>query len=77
MKFYFDGEKICTSKAHNYTHAIVYPAKPGTGKKWQLQSRHSSLALAQAALANTRRGLNLYNPEKAAALRLVELEARP
>lgn len=23
MKFYFDGEKICTSKAHNYTHAIV------------------------------------------------------
>lgn len=70
MKFYFDGEKICTSKAHNYTHAIVYPAKPGTGKKWQLQSRHSSLA-------NTRRGLNLYNPEKAAALRLVELEARP
>lgn len=43
MKFYFDGEKICTSKAHNYTHAIVYPAKPGAGKKWQLQSRHSSL----------------------------------
>lgn len=77
MKFYFDGELISVSKSIIYTHAIVYPAKPETGKKWQRYSRYISKEAAERALAKTRRGMSLYDPEKAHTLRVVELEARP
>lgn len=76
MKFYYDDTLIRTSKAHIYTHAIVFPGVPGSGKRWAVHSCHHSLAAAKAMLARTRRGMALYNPDKAAALRIVPLEKR-
>lgn len=77
MKFYFDGELIRTSKAHRYTHAVVLPTKPGATNKWDVLGCRASLANAQALLAQERRRIAKYNQEKADALRVVELEARP
>lgn len=77
MKFYFDGELIRTSKAHRYTHAIVLPTKPGATNKWDAVGCRATLKSAQALLAQEQRRIAKYNPEKAAELRVVELEARP
>lgn len=76
MKFYFDGELIRTSKTHHYTHAVVAPANPEAKNKWLTYGCRASLASAQALLDQERRRIAKYNPEKAAALRLVELEER-
>ena len=76
MKFYFDGELIRTSKAHHYTHAVVLPTKPGATNKWDALGCRASLASTQALLAQERRRIAKYNLEKAAALRLVELEEK-
>ena len=77
MKFYFDGELIRTSKAHRYTHAVVLPTKPGATNKWDVLGCRASLASARALLAQEQRRIAKYNPEKAAELRVVELEASP
>lgn len=77
MKFYFDGELIRTSKAHHYTHAVILPTKPGATNKWDVLGCRTSLANAKALLAQERRRIAKHNPEKADALRVVELEARP
>ena len=77
MKFYFDGELIRTSKAHRYTHAVVLPTNPGATNKWDVLGCRASLANAKALLAQEHRRIAKYNPEKAAELRVVELEARP
>ena len=77
MKFYFDGELIRTSKTHRYTHAVVLPTNPGATNKWDVLGCRASLANAKALLAQERRRIAKYNPEKAAELRVVELEARP
>lgn len=77
MKFYFDGELIRTSKTHHYTHAVVLPTKPGATNKWDALGCRATLESAQALLAQERRRIAKYNPEKAAELRVVELEARP
>lgn len=76
MKFYYDGELIRTSKSHNYTHAVVLPRKPGAINKWVTLGCRSSLAGAQALLAERRRHYAKYDPDKAAALRVVSLEKR-
>lgn len=75
MKFYCDGELIRTSKSHDYTHAVVLPSKPGAINKWVALGCRSSLAGAQALLAE-RRHYAKYDPDKAAALRVVPLEKR-
>lgn len=49
MKFYYDDTLIRTSKAHIYTHAIVFPGAPGSGKRWAVHSCHHSLAAAESA----------------------------
>lgn len=77
MKFYFDGELIRTSKAHHYTHAVVLPTKPGATNKWDAVGCRATLKSAQALLAQEQRRIAKYNPEKAAELRVVALEARP
>ena len=77
MKFYFDGELIRTSKAHRYTHAVVLPTEPGATNKWDALGCRASLTNAKALLAQEQRRIAKYNPEKAAELRVVELEARP
>lgn len=77
MKFYFDGELIRTSKTHRYTHAVVLPTKPGATNKWDAVGCRASLASAWALLEQERRRIAKYNPEKADALRVVKLEARP
>lgn len=77
MKFYFDGELIRTSKTHRYTHAVVLPTEPGATNKWDVLGCRASLANAKALLAQEQRRIAKYNPEKAAELRVVELEARP
>ena len=77
MKFYFDGELIRTSKTHRYTHAVVLPTNPGATNKWEVLGCRASLANAKALLAQERSRIAKYNPEKARALRVVELEARP
>ena len=77
MKFYFDGELIRTSKAHNYTHAVVSPARPGAVNSWLVYGSLATLKSAQALLAQEQRRIAKYNPEKAAELRVVELETRP
>lgn len=76
MKFYYDGELIRTSKTHDYTHAVVLPSKPGAINKWVALGCRSSLAGAQALLAERRRHYAKYDPDKAAALRVVPLEKR-
>ena len=77
MKFYVDGELIRTSKAHNYTHAVVSPARPEAVNSWLVYGCRATLKSAQALLAQEKRRIAKYNPEKAAELRVVELEARP
>lgn len=77
MKFYFDGELIRTSKTHRYTHAVVLPTNPGATNKWDVLGCRASLANAKALMAQERRRIAKYNQEKADALRVVELEARP
>ena len=77
MKFYFDGELIRTSKAHNYTHAVVSPARPEAVNSWLVYGCRATLKSAQALLEQEQRRIAKYNPEKADALRVVELEARP
>lgn len=77
MKFYFDGELIRTSKARNYTHAVVSPARPEAVNSWLVYGCCATLKSAQALLAQEQRRIAKYNPEKAAELRVVELEARP
>lgn len=77
MKFYFDGELIRASKAHNYTHAVVSPARPEAANSWLVYGCRATLKSAQALLAQERRRIAKYNQEKADALRVVELEARP
>lgn len=76
MKFYFDGELIRTSKTHHYTHAVVAPANPEAKNKWLAYGCRASLKSAQALLAQERRRIAKYNQKTAAALRVVELEAR-
>ena len=76
MKFYFDGELIRTSKTHHYTHAVVAPTKPGATNKWDALGCRASMANAQALLAQERRRIAKYNPEKARALRVVALEVK-
>ena len=66
-----------TSKAHRYTHAVVLPTKPGATNKWDAVGCRASLKSAQALLAQERRRIAKYNQKTAAALRVVELEARP
>lgn len=77
MKFYFDGELIRTSKTHNYTHAVVSPARPEAVNSWLVYGCRTTMKSAQALLAQEQRRIAKYNPEKAAELRVVELEARP
>ena len=77
MKFYFDGELIRTSKAHNYTHAVVSPARPEAVNSWLVYGCRATLKSAQALLAQERRRIAKYNQKTADALRVVELEARP
>lgn len=43
MKFYFDGELIRTSKAHNYTHAVVSPARPEAVNSWLVYGCRATL----------------------------------
>ena len=76
MKFYFDGELIRTSKAHNYTHAVVSPARPEATNSWLVYGCRATLESAQALLAQERRRIAKYNQKTADALRVVELEAR-
>ena len=76
MKFYFDGELIRASKTHHYTHAVVIQTKPGATNKWDALGCRSSLESAQALLAQERRRIAKYNPEKARALRVVALEVK-
>ena len=77
MKFYFDGELICTSNAMIYTHAVVFPSNKAEAiNKWVMHSRHVSQEAAERALTRTRRGMSLYDPEKARALRVVALEVK-
>ena len=76
MKFYYDGELIRTSKTHHYTRAVVTRTKPGATNKWDALGCRASLENAKALLAQERRRIAKYNPELAAALRLVELEER-
>ena len=77
MKFYFDGELIRTSKTHNYTHAVVSPARPEAVNSWLVYGCRTTMKSAQALLAQEQRRIAKCNPEKAAELRVVELEARP
>lgn len=77
MKFYFDGELIRASKAHNYTHAVVSPARPEAVNSWLVYGCRATLKSAQVLLEQEQRRIAKYNPEKAAELRVVELEARP
>lgn len=76
MKFYYDGELIRTSKTHNYTHAVVAPARPEAKNRWVTYGCRTGLQGAQALLNDTKRRVGAYNQEAAKALRIVELEAR-
>lgn len=77
MKFYYDGELIRTSKTHNYTHAVVAPARwPEAKNKWVTYGCRTGLQGAQALLNDTKRRMGAYNKKTAELLRIVELEAR-
>lgn len=77
MKFYYDGELIRTSKTHNYTHAVVAPARwPEAKNKWVTYGCRTGLPGAQALLNDTKRRMGTYNKKTAELLRIVELEAR-